>query len=297
MKKIIDLHVHSNCSDGLLSPKEIIDKAVANGVSVISIADHDTVDAYNDELFQYANSKGVQIIPAVEISTKTEKCGIHVLGYNFDLSNKVLLDKLASLRNARHDYLYQVSIKLKGLGYIVRVSDLSKIESVTKAHISTDIVSNPVNSDKLLETFGYIPEKGEFIEKVMNEGCPAYVEKNTITPVEASKLIRMAGGKVVLAHPVAYKHEDGLTDEEISDLISDMEVDGIEANYIYIDRFHNKINEIQYWNHFAKAHQLHTSLGSDFHKEDGVHPTIGLVGEDIKVSDSDILAILKWLSE
>ena len=122
-------------------------------------------------------------------------------------------------------------------------------------------------------------------------------KKNTITPVEASKLIRMAGGKVVLAHPVAYKHEDGLTDEEISDLISDMEVDGIEANYIYIDRFHNKINEIQYWNHFAKAHQLHTSLGSDFHKEDGIHPTIGLVGEDIKVSDSDILAILKWLSE
>lgn len=297
MKKIIDLHVHSNCSDGLLSPKEIIDKAVANGVSVISIADHDTVDAYNDELFQYANSKGVQIIPAVEISTKTEKCGIHVLGYNFDLSNKVLLDKLASLRNARHDYLHQVSIKLKELGYIVCVSDLSKIESVTKAHISTDIVSNPVNSDKLLESFGYIPEKGEFIEKVMNEGCPAYVEKNTITPVEASKLIRMAGGKVVLAHPVAYKYEDGLTDEEISGLVSDMEVDGIEANYIYIDRFHNKINEIQYWNHFTKAHQLHTSLGSDFHKDDGIHPTIGLVGEDIKLSDSDILAILKWLSE
>ena len=208
-----------------------------------------------------------------------------------------MLDKLASLRNARHDYLHQVSIKLKGLGYIVRVSDLSKIESVTKAHISTDIVSNPVNSDKLLETFGYIPEKGEFIETVMNEGCPAYVEKNTITPVEASKLIRMAGGKVVLAHPVAYKYEDGLTDEEISGLISDMKVDGIEANYIYIDCFHNKINEIQYWNHFTKAHQLHTSLGSDFHKEDGIHPTIGLVGEDIKVFDSDILAILKWLSE
>lgn len=51
MKKIIDLHVHTNCSDGSMTPKEVIDEAVKNGVSVISIADHDTIDAYSDELF------------------------------------------------------------------------------------------------------------------------------------------------------------------------------------------------------------------------------------------------------
>ena len=89
MLKRIDLHIHTNCSDGELTPIEVVDKAVCNGVSVISIADHDTVDAYSDELFQYASSKGIKIIPAVEISTKTKKCGIHVLGYNFDLHSNL----------------------------------------------------------------------------------------------------------------------------------------------------------------------------------------------------------------
>lgn len=297
MMKKIDLHIHTNCSDGELTPIEVVDKAVCNGVSVISITDHDTVDAYSDELFQYAKSKNIQIIPAVEISTKIKKCGIHVLGYNFDLHNKTFLDKLKSLRNARHDYLYGVSAKLEELGYVVHTSELDKIEAVTKAHISLDVVSNPDNKEKLLDVFGHIPEKGEFIETVMNEGCSAYVKKNTVTPREAAELIRLAGGKVVLAHPVAYKYEDGLVEEDISSLVSDMNADGIESNYIYVNRNHQKINELDIWNEFAKKHHLYTSIGSDFHREDGIHPTIGLIGESLQLSDKDISSILEWLSE
>lgn len=297
MMKKIDLHIHTNCSDGELTPIEVVDKAVCNGVSVISITDHDTVDAYSDELFQYAKSKNIQIIPAVEISTKIKKCGIHVLGYNFDLHNKTFLDKLKSLRNARHDYLYGVSAKLEELGYVVHTSELDKIEAVTKAHISLDVVSNPDNKEKLLDVFGHIPEKGEFIETVMNEGCSAYVKKNTVTPREAAELIRLAGGKVVLAHPVAYKYEDGLVEEDISSLVSDMNADGIESNYIYVNRNHQKINELDIWNEFAKKHHLYSSIGSDFHREDGIHPTIGLIGESLQLSDKDISSILEWLSE
>ena len=296
MKKI-DLHIHTNCSDGELTPIEVVDKAVCNGVSVISITDHDTVDAYSDELFQYAKSKNIQIIPAVEISTKIKKCGIHVLGYNFDLHNKTFLDKLKSLRNARHDYLYGVSAKLEELGYVVHTSELDKIEAVTKAHISLDVVSNPDNKEKLLDVFGHIPEKGEFIETVMNEGCSAYVKKNTVTPREAAELIRLAGGKVVLAHPVAYKYEDGLVEEDISSLVSDMNADGIESNYIYVNRNHQKINELDIWNEFAKKHHLYTSIGSDFHREDGIHPTIGFIHESLQLTDKDISSILEWLSE
>ena len=297
MMKKIDLHIHTNCSDGELTPIEVVDKAVCNGVSVISIADHDTVDAYSDELFQYASSKGIKIIPAVEISTKTKKCGIHVLGYNFDLQNKTFLDKLKSLRNVRHDYLYGVATKLEELGYVVHTSELDKIEAVTKAHISLDVVSNPDNKEKLLEVFGHIPEKGEFIETIMNEGCPAYVKKNTVTPREAAELIRLAGGKVVLAHPVAYKYEDGLVEEDISSLVSNMNADGIESNYIYVNRNHQKINELDIWNEFAKKNHLHTSIGSDFHREDGIHPTIGLINESLQLTDKDISSILEWLSE
>ena len=295
MKKLIDLHIHSNLSDGELSPKEIIDRAVNNGVSVIAIADHDTTLAYDDGLFNYAKENNVKLITAVEISTRTNKCGIHVLGYNFDINNKRFTDKLYSIRNARHIYLHNVATKLKELGYIIDVDSLDKIDAVTKAHIALNIIENENNNKLLLKTFGYIPDKGEFIETIMNEGCPAYVEKEAISPKEASDLIREAGGKVILAHPVCYKYEDGLTDEEILNLVNDMKADGIESNYIYIDKNNNKINEINHWNAFAKQYNLITTIGSDFHKVDNIHPDIGLINEDIKLNDSEINSIIELM--
>lgn len=295
MKKLIDLHIHSNLSDGELSPKEIIDRAVNNGVSVIAIADRDTTLAYNDELFNYAKENNVKLITAVEISTRTNKCGIHVLGYNFDINNKKFTDKLYSIRNARHIYLHDVSTKLKELGYIIDVDSLDKIDAVTKAHIALNIVENEDNKELLLKTFGYVPERGEFIETIMNEGCPCYVEKEAISPKEASDLIREAGGKVILAHPACYKYEDGLTDDDILNLVKEMNPDGIEANYVYLDRNGNKINESTHWNNFAKHHNLITTIGSDFHKADNIHPDIGLINEDIVLNDNELNSIINNL--
>ena len=292
MGRLIDLHIHSNLSDGELSPKEIIDRAVNNGVSIIAIADHDTTLAYNDDLFNYAKENNVKLITAVEISTKYKGIGIHVLGYNFDINNKLLTDKLYSNRNARHIYLHNVAVKLKELGYIIDVDYLDKIDAVTKAHIASNIVDNKDNGKLLLKTFGYIPERGEFIETIMNEGCPCYVKKETISPMEASSLIREVGGKVVLAHPVAYKYEDGLTDDDISELVRKMKPDGIEANYVYLDRNGNKINECIHWNDFAKHHNLITTIGSDFHKVDNVHPDIGLINEDIILDNNEVNTII-----
>ena len=292
MKKLIDLHIHSNLSDGVLSPKEIIDRAVNNGVSVIAIADHDTTLAYNDELFNYAKENNVTLITGVEISTKYKGIGIHVLGYKFDINNKKFTDKLYSIRNARHIYLHNVATKLKELGYIIDVDSLDKIDAVTKAHIALNIIGNEDNKNLLLKTFGHIPSKGEFIETLMNEGCPCYVEKEAINPKEASDLIREAGGKVVLAHPVAYKYEDGLSDDDILNLVKEMKPDGIEANYVYLDRNGNKINESTHWNNFAKHHNLITTIGSDFHKNDGIHSDIGLINEDIVLNDNEINSII-----
>ena len=295
MEKVIDLHIHTDKSDGVLTPFEVIDQASLNGVVVIAIADHDTIAAYTDELFSYAQSKNIKIIPAVEISSKINKCGIHVLGYNFDLNNEELVEKLEKLRNARHNYLYDVCCKLNELGYVVNQLELDKIEAVTKAHISQDVVSNAQNSDLLMKNFGHIPGKGEFIETVMNEGCPAYVKKETVTPVEASKLIKNAGGKVVLAHPVAYKYEDNLNSSDILNLVLDMEIDAIEGNYVYVDRNNNKINESDYWNNFADSNNLISTVGSDFHNDDGIRPRIGLIGEKIDLTSGDIDKILNYL--
>lgn len=287
----IDLHIHTNFSDGAFSPKEVVDEAVKNGVSVIAIADHDTIDAYNDELYDYAKQKNIKLIDAVEISTKIDKAGIHVLGYNFDNNNQELRKKLFLLRNSRHDYLHNVAIKLEELGYIVNVEELDKVEAVTKAHIALDVINNPKNNKLLLEKFKTIPGKGEFIETIMNEGCPAYVKKETITPKEAGNLIRKAGGKVILAHPVAYKYEDNLNTKDILMLVNEMRADGIEANYIYIDRNNRKINEVEEWNKFAQKNNLIVTIGSDFHNKDGIHPEIGLINEDMdtNVSISEII--------
>lgn len=288
MEKIIDLHIHTTISDGSLTPKEVIDEAVKNGLSTIAIADHDTIDAYTDDLFNYAKEKNIQLIKAVEISTKTKKAGMHVLGYNLDISNENFLKKLSILKNARHDYLYNVAKKLNKLGYILNVEKLDKIEAVTKAHIASDVVDNKKNEELLIKEFGYIPNRGEFIETIMNENCPAYVKKESITPKEAAELIRNAGGKVVLAHPVAYTYEDNATDEEIMNIAIDMKADGIEANYIYVDRNNNLIDDTKKWNKLAKDNNLFTTIGSDFHNNDELHPEIGLINTNLKLDNSTI---------
>ena len=297
MEKLIDLHIHTNCSDGDLSPLEIIDMAKKNNLDTIAIADHDTIDAYNKNLIDYARKNNINLITAVEISTKTNKGGIHVLGYNIDINNKAFNSKLLKLRNARHDYLYNVSDKLKSLGYVINTYELDKIEAVTKAHIALDIINNKANNDILMKTFNHIPSKGEFIETIMNEGCPAYVKKEAITPKEAASLIRSAGGKVVLAHPVAYTYEDNLSTDDIQKIIEDMKADGIEAYYIYIDREDNKHNDTNRWIDFANDNNLFVTIGSDFHKEDGLHPMMGLINEDISLSDEEIDKIISNVIE
>lgn len=289
----IDLHIHTNVSDGFYTPKQVIDEAFKNGVSTIAIADHDTIEAYNDELFAYSESKNIKLINAVEISTKISKCGIHVLGYNFNLNDNIFKENLYKIRNARHDYLHNVAQKLNELGYFLNVDELDKIDAVTKAHIALDVINNKQNEKLLLNTFSHIPSKGEFIETIMNENCPAYVKKKTVTPKEAAQIIRAANGKVVLAHPVAYVHEDNLTDEDILNIIKDMNPDGLEANYLYVNRNDKKINEIQKWNQFAQDNNLFVTVGSDFHNKDGLRPEIGFVNTNFNLSDNEIEKIIQ----
>lgn len=290
--KRIDLHIHTNCSDGSLTPFEVIDEAYNNKVNIISITDHDTVDAYSNNLIEYANKKGIKLISGVEISTKYTKCGIHVLGYNIDINDKTFKDKLYKIRNSRHEYLYNVSKKLNELGYVLNVEDLDKIDSVTKAHIALDIINNKLNNDLLLKEFGHIPSKGEFIETIMNEGCKAYVKKDTITPKDASLLIKEANGKVVLAHPVAYEYEDNLKIDDIKNIIKEMNADGIEAYYIYVDKNNIKHNDTKKWIKFSCENNLFTTIGSDFHTSDLLRPNIGLINEDLNLTENEINKII-----
>lgn len=118
MASKIDLHIHTICSDGPFSPKQVIDMARKNGVDAIAIADHDSIKAYSDELFDYAKKCNIKLIPAVEISTimpannGVGTVGVHILGYNFDLKNKSFLKQMEKLGNVRKAYLYDVSKKI-----------------------------------------------------------------------------------------------------------------------------------------------------------------------------------------
>ena len=295
--KRIDLHIHTTMSDGTFTPKQVIDEAYKNGVSVMAITDHDTTESYTDELFEYAKSKNIKLIPAVEISTKASKAGVHVLGYNFDWKDEKFKEELFKLRNIRHDYLHDVAKKLEEIGYYLNVEELDKIDAVTKAHIALDIVNNEKNKAKLMNDFGYIPSKGEFIETIMNENCPAYVKKRTVSPKQAADIIREANGKVVLAHPVAYVHEDGFTDEDILNIINDMKPDGLEANYLYHDRYNNEIDETKKWNEFANKNNLFVTIGSDFHNKDGIRPEIGFVNTNFTLTEEEVDKIVKNILE
>lgn len=293
--KQIDLHMHTNKSDGALTPKQIIDEAVKANLQAISITDHDTIDAYTDETIKYAKEQGIKLIVGVEISTKSDRCGIHVLGYNFDLNNEEFKQNLDRIRNARHDYLKAVAKKLEALNYKINVEELDKIKSVTKAHISKDIIENEENREELLKQFGHIPNKGEFIETIMNENCPAYVQKVTVTPEAAAEMIRKAGGIVVLAHPVAYTNEDNMTVEEVQELINKMKPEGIEAYYIYTNRNNEYINEIDKWLKLAKDNNLFATIGSDFHIKDGHHAEIGMKNVGVQLEEETIKKILSNL--
>ena len=289
----IDLHNHTTKSDGHVDPFALIDMAAKNGVEVLSITDHDTVAAYSNELIEYAKQKGILLIKGVELSTQHKFGGFHVLGYNIDINNVELLEELQKLRDNRRDYLIEVVQKLAELGFYADYEELSKIEAVTKGNIAESVISNPVNKEILIKTWGHIPTKSEFIQPIMNKGGPAYIRKESITPLRAVELIRKAGGKAVLAHPIAYVYDKGVRPEDVVELIDEIKPDGLETNYVHFDKQGTQRNESQKWGEIAKARGMFETIGSDFHRDNGYSPLVGFVNVEMEFSDEQIEALLK----
>ena len=131
----------------------------------------------------------------------------------------------------------------------------------------------------------------------MIEGCPAHVRKEAISPKEAAEAIKCAGGKVVLAHPVVYDRKDKVSLKKIEEVINSMDLDGIEANYIYYDKNLNRYDDTIKWREFAKDHDLFVTVGSDFHLDDGVKAKIGFINQDLILTTEDVDKILNNLNE
>ncbi len=195
----VDLHIHTNCSDGLLSPEEVVRKAKEFGLVAIGIADHDSVSGI-ERAQSVGSAIGIEIVPAVELSCIHNNLDIHILGYYLDYQNQELLDFLSSVQKQRLERAKRIVGKLSEQGIkidVSRVLELSAGASVGRPHIA----------QALLEE-GYVNSFNEAFWKFIGYHCPAYVAKMEISPEEAIKLIKKFSGIPILAHPGSYHSEE-----------------------------------------------------------------------------------------
>lgn len=208
----IDLHVHTTASDGSLSPAETVREAVARGVGLLGIADHDTVGGI-PAAEEAARAVGLPLVPGVELSVGSGEREIHVLGCFVDVGGIALREILAALRAARDRRNERILLRLAQLGAPVdpaRVQDIAGSGSVGRPHIA-----------KALVEAGHVSSEGEAFGRYLARGRPAYVGRERLSPREASKVIREAGGIPVLGHPAKIGPRpviEALVDEEMAGL-------------------------------------------------------------------------------
>ncbi len=285
---LIDLHTHTNCSDGDYAPAELLRLAKKRGVKTIAITDHDTVDGYDKELFLLAKELEIKLIPGIEFSTIDEESGqkIHALGLGIDSDNKALREKCARLRADRVKLMGQIAEKLASCGFILRVDELAASgEIITKAHIARDVLANEVNRRRLIKAHGNMPLQGEFIEKWLIKGCPAFVPKaKPLLTHEAIDIIHQAGGISSCAHP-SFNVMKGFSFENMKQLILRNKFDAVEAVNIQYDKENGdqRFDMIREFTQFAKESNLLITGGSDYHSDNhelwGNMPSLGMADE------------------
>lgn len=248
-----DLHVHTNFSDGKLSPVQLIDLSRKNGLNIISITDHDNVNALEIAI-AYGNQQGIQVIPGVEISADLDDQEVHILGYFIDYRNKKMLDFLSASRDLRINRNEKIVKKLNDLGSKIKFNNIRE-----KAGATTSI-GRPHIAMELNEE-GFVNSYFDAFFKYIGDGKPAFVKKLNPKSSDVIKIISEMGGLSFIAHPGRI-----IRDELLLSLIKEG-LDGIEI----IHPSHSK-EDIEYFSKIAAEHFLLTSGGSDFHggiKNDG----------------------------
>ena len=243
----IDLHTHTTASDGLLSPEALVQLARDAGVTVLAVADHDTT-AGVDPAIAAGRRLGVEVIPAVEINTDVEDAEVHVLGYYVGHAQDWFQEFLGSLRDGRENRAERMVGKLNALGI--------PIEYARVRALAEGAVGRPHVARALIEA-GAVRSTEEAFQKYLGRGGPAYVERMKVTPEDAVRVIRRAGGIAVLAHPGW-----GVRDELIPPLV-DAGLEGLEAYY----PDHTPAMTDRFLELAARYHLLVTG-GTDFHGGD-----------------------------
>ena len=269
----VDLHIHSTVSDGKFSPEEIVSKAAALGLTIIALADHDSVDGIAPALEAAKAFPPLRIIPCVEISTDMPSGEAHVLGYFIDYTSDELNASLEKFRSSRQRRAQGMIAKLHNLGIRVdwqRVQEIAGDGSTGRPHIAQAMLEK-----------GYITSIKDAFTGYIEHGGPAYVEREKMTPAEAVALIVRSNGLPVLAHPFTVNDPQAMVIElKTAGLV------GIEAYYngYTADETKSLVS-------LADRHGLIATGGSDYHGLDDSDETM-LGGVDVPVESAERLTAL-----
>ena len=245
MSKRADLHIHSQFSDGVLSPIEIVRRAKQSDLDIISITDHDSVGGINAAI-EAGRDIGIEVIAGIELSAIHHGTEVHILGYFVDYKNKELVDSLAGFRNERLKRAERIVGKLNNLKIPIT------IESVMD-HVTGDSVGRPHIANTLVKG-GHADSYHQAFDEYIGNGRPAYEEKWNFSPAETIRLISEAGGLSFLAHP------GKSTSEEMIIQLINAGLDGIEV----IHPCHTP-DLVYYYKGIVDEYCLLESGGSDFH--------------------------------
>jgi len=240
----IDLHIHTNHSDGYYSPIELIQVVKKAGLDIISITDHDNLSAIY-EAASVGKDFGVEVIPGLEVSSDIGDREVHILGYFIDPDNRELERYLKFFREERLKRAIRIVNKLKGLGFSISIEDVLE-------HAKSSAIGRPHIAQAMLEK-GLISNYFEAFNKYIGNNCPAYEKKVHISPQSIVKIISDAGGLSFIAHP------GNMPETLLKELIEEG-IDGIEV----IHPSHNP-HQVKFYKGIVNEYFLLESGGSDFH--------------------------------
>ena len=248
---MIDLHTHSNFSDGTDSPSQLINKALAAGVTTIALTDHDSVAGMNEA--QNALRPGISLVPGAEISCQTDDgISVHMLGLLFDLNNLDLIATMEKTRENRHGRMQRIIERINEAGIDISMQDvlaeLSDGATLGRPHLADALIKK-----------GVVKSRDEAFSEMLHNKSKFYVAHYSPKPAEAIKLIKAAGGVAVIAHPMASHRGRTISIDTFGDLI-EAGLDGIEVDH----RDHSPDEKLALIN-LAKENNLIMTGASDYH--------------------------------
>jgi hypothetical protein len=265
-----DLHIHSNASDGRMTPGEIVKQARSAGLSAIALTDHDTVDGIQDAI-RAAGSPGPEVIPGIELNTNLDGIEIHILGYCLNLDAD-LAKTLAIRRLGRENRAKEILVKLEQLGIRIDYEHLKEVTGQAP-------MGRPHIAQALCEA-GYAPSVEKAFEYYLGHGKPGYAPHKKTDPFMAIETVLKAGGIPVLAHPGLLKRDELIPQFVARGLM------GIEVFY----PFHTPADVARY-ERICLEQDLVMTGGSDYHGPGYDYPPLG----SVTVPDEVVLR-LKYLA-